>query len=260
MCHQRGSWTPSKNRFDPEATEALAERVRVQKAMAHAGLMSRRAAEEAVVAGRVEVNGRKAVLGDRIDPEADVLTLDGAPIPVAPGIETHLLYKPVGVISTADDPQGRSTVVELVDSEHRLYPVGRLDADSEGLILISNDGELTNRVTHPKYGITKKYLAEVDGSPSAARIRSLTTGVELEDGPARALSARVVDTRPGRTLIELVMVEGRNREVRRMFSALGHEVTRLVRTAIGPISDPNLRPGESRLLRPEEIQRLLETR
>lgn len=236
----------------------MAERIRVQKAIAHSGLMSRRAAEDAVVAGRVEVNGRQVVLGDRIDPETDVLTLDGAPVPVASGVETHLLYKPVGVISTADDPQGRRTVVDLVKSEHRLYPVGRLDADSEGLILVSNDGELTNRVTHPRYGITKKYLAEVEGSPGAARIRSLTSGVELDDGPARALSARIVDTRPGKTLVELVMVEGRNREVRRMFSALGHEVTRLVRTAIGPISDPNLRPGESRLLRPEEIQRLLE--
>jgi 23S rRNA pseudouridine2605 synthase len=236
----------------------MAERIRIQKAIAHSGLMSRRAAEEAMLEGRVLLNGMPVVLGDRVDPESDVLTLDGAPIPVAPGVFTYLLYKPVGVISTADDPQGRPTVVELVDSEHRIYPVGRLDAESEGLILVSNDGELTNRVTHPGYGITKKYLAEVSGSPSKQTVARLTEGVELDDGPALAESARLVDSQPTRSLVEVVMVEGRNREVRRMFSALGHEVTRLVRTAIGPISDPHLKPGESRRLTTAEIKQLLE--
>ena len=202
----------------------MAERIRIQKAIAHSGLMSRRAAEEAMIEGRVSLNGKPVVLGDRVDPETDILTLDGAPIPVADDIETHLLYKPLGVISTADDPQGRKTVVDMVDSTQRLYPVGRLDADSEGLILVSNDGELTNRVTHPSFGITKKYLAEVEGRPGPSVIKSLTSGVDLDDGQARAESARVVDSRPDRTLVELVMVEGRNREVRRMFSALGHEV------------------------------------
>jgi 23S rRNA pseudouridine2605 synthase len=236
----------------------MAERIRIQKAIAHSGLMSRRAAEEAMLEGRVLLNGMPVVLGDRVDPESDVLTLDGAPIPVAPGVSTYLLYKPVGVISTADDPQGRPTVVELVDSEHRIYPVGRLDAESEGLILVSNDGELTNRVTHPGYGITKKYLAEVSGSPSKQTVARLTEGVELDDGLALAESARLVDSQPTRSLVEVVMVEGRNREVRRMFSALGHEVTRLVRTAIGPISDPHLKPGESRRLTTAEIKQLLE--
>ena len=213
-----------------------------------------------MAAGRVRLNGKPVVLGDRVDPDTDVLTLDGAPIPVAPDIETHLVYKPVGVISTADDPQGRPTVVDLVESAHRLYPVGRLDADSEGLIFVSNDGELTDRVTHPRYGITKRYLAEVTGVPNKSAIRALSTGVELEDGPARAESARVIDTRSGSSLVEVVMVEGRNREVRRMMDAVGHEVTRLVRTAIGPITDPTLKPGESRRLRPMEIQQLLEER
>jgi len=147
-----------------------------------------------------------------------------------------------------------------VESAHRLYPVGRLDADSEGLIFVSNDGELTDRVTHPRYGITKRYLAEVTGVPNKSAIRALSTGVELEDGPARAESARVIDTRSGSSLVEVVMVEGRNREVRRMMDAVGHEVTRLVRTAIGPITDPTLKPGESRRLRPMEIQQLLEER
>lgn len=235
----------------------MAERIRIQKAIANSGLMSRRAAEEAMVAGRVEVNGRPVTLGDRVDPQTDVLTLDGAPVPLAAGLETHLLYKPVGVISTAQDPQGRRTVVDLVVSEQRLYPVGRLDADSEGLILVSNDGELTNRVTHPRYGITKKYLVEVKGRPSSGSLHRLSAGVELDDGPARAESARLVDSSPERSLVELVMLEGRNREVRRMMEIIGHDVTRLVRTAIGPLTDPNLKPGQSRRLGPEEIQTLL---
>ena len=134
----------------------MAERIRIQKAIANAGLMSRRKAEEAVELGRVHLDGKTTRLGDRVDVENQVLTLDGVPLPVNPEIETHLLYKPVGVISTASDPGGRKTVVDLIPSEKRLYPVGRLDADSEGLILISNDGDLTNRITHPRYGITKK--------------------------------------------------------------------------------------------------------
>jgi 23S rRNA pseudouridine2605 synthase len=237
----------------------VAERIRIQKAIARSGLLSRRAAEEAMVEGRVRLNGQPVILGDRVDPQHDILTVDGAPVPVREDLETHLLYKPVGVISTADDPQGRETVVDLVASEQRLYPVGRLDADSEGLILLSNDGELTNRVTHPRYGITKTYLAEVVASPDKAVIRRLTEGVDLDDGPARAQSARLVDSRPDRALVELVMLEGRNREVRRMFEAVGHEVVRLVRTAIGPITDPNLAPGNSRRLSAPEINRLLST-
>lgn len=238
----------------------MAERIRIQKAIAHAGLMSRRAAEDAIVAGRVRRNGEVAVLGDRVDPERDLLTLDGAPVPVAEHLETHLVYKPVGVISTADDPQGRETVVDLIASEQRLYPVGRLDADSEGLILVSNDGELTNRVTHPRYGITKKYLAQVAGRPSRGDLKRLTEGVELDDGVARAVSARLIDSQQDVALVELVMMEGRNREVRRMFEALGYEVTRLVRTAIGSVTDPGLKAGESRRLTAGEIQRLLETK
>lgn len=207
--------------------------------------------------GRVLLNGEPVVLGDRVDPEHDVLTLDGNPVPVSEDLETHLLYKPIGVISTAHDPQGRPTVVDLIQSERRLYPVGRLDADSEGLILISNDGELTNRVTHPSFGVTKRYLAEVDGEVGAATVRALSSGVELDDGPARAESAKVVDSGRGRSLIELVMVEGRNREVRRMLDAVGYPVRRLVRTAIGGLTDPDLAPGDSRRLTAADIQRLL---
>jgi 23S rRNA pseudouridine2605 synthase len=235
----------------------MADAIRVQKAIADAGLMSRRAAEEAIRAGRVAVDGVISVLGDRVDVSEQQVTLDSLPIPVNPEIETHLVYKPPGVISSAEDPQGRTTVVDLVSGGMRLYPVGRLDYDSEGLILVSNDGELANRVTHPRYGIEKRYLAMVDGAPSRGDIRRLTSGLELDDGPARAISARIVDRKGGSTLVELTMGEGRNREVRRMFEALGYRVTRLVRTAIGPISDRSLKPGESRRLTAGEIQRLL---
>ncbi|HET9260178.1 MAG TPA: pseudouridine synthase [Acidimicrobiia bacterium] len=237
----------------------MAERVRIQKAIANSGLMSRRAAEEAMSEGRVRLNGRSVVLGDRVDPDNDILTVDGAPIPISEELETHLLYKPVGVISTADDPQNRQTVVDLIRSSRRLYPVGRLDADSEGLILVSNDGELTHRITHPSFGITKTYLAEIHGIPSREALRRLTNGVQLEDGPAAALSVRLVDSHEQRSLVELTMVEGRNREVRRMFDVIGHEVARLVRTAIGGLVDTTLRPGESRLLTVAEIHDLLET-
>jgi len=237
----------------------VAERIRIQKAIANAGLMSRRKAEEAVEEGRVALDGNPTRLGDRVDVENQTLTLDGVPLPVNPQIETHLLYKPVGVISTAADPQGRKTVVDLISSDKRLYPVGRLDADSEGLILISNDGELTNRITHPRYGITKKYLAMVDGVPSTSKLRRLVSGVELEDGVARARSARLVESSEGRSLVEMVMVEGRNREVRRMLASIGHETTRLVRTAIGPIIDQDLQPGESRTLSASEVRNLFES-
>ena len=235
----------------------MAERVRIQKAIATAGLMSRRAAEDVISADRVRMNDQPVILGDRVDVEKDLLTIDGYPIPVNPGLETHLLYKPLGVISTSSDTHGRKTVVDLVGSDKRLYPVGRLDSDSEGLILLSNDGELTNRVTHPRYGITKKYVALVEGAPSVDALRLLTSGVELDDGTARASKARVIEKQGTRSLVEVVMSEGRNREVRRMLSAVGHEVISLVRTAIGPITDRTLKPGESRPLTSEEISRLL---
>lgn len=206
------------------------------------------------------IDGRTAVLGDRLDPTTETLTLEGVSVIVDPEIETHLLYKPVGVVSTARDPEGRLTVVDLVPSDARLYPVGRLDADSEGLILVSNDGELTNLVTHPRYGITKKYLAKVKGRVTSATLRSLVAGVTLDDGPARALETRLVDVGESESLVELLMGEGRNREVRRMMETVGHQVTRLVRTAIGPIADPGLPPGESRRLTHAERRRLIESR
>ncbi len=235
----------------------MAEKIRIQKALSGAGLMSRRAAEEAILAGRVTLDGKVAVLGDRIEQLGQVLELDGVPVTLDPDVETWLLYKPVGVVSTASDTHDRPTVVDLIDTTRRVYPVGRLDLESEGLILVSNDGELTNRVTHPRYGITKTYLARVKGEVTSGEIQKLLAGVDLDDGLARALKARVVDTLNGETLIELVMGEGRNREVRRMMDSIGHEVTRLVRVAIGPLSDRTLKPGESRRLTTEEVRNLL---
>lgn len=232
----------------------MAAEIRIQKAIANAGLMSRRAAEEAMVEGRVRVNGEPVVLGDRVDPSHDLLTLDGNPVPVSEDLETYLVNKPVGVISTASDPRGRQTVVDLIDTDKRVYPVGRLDADSEGLILVSNDGELTNRVTHPSFGVSKRYLAEVEGEVGDSTINQLVRGVSLDDGPARAERAGLVERQPGRSLVELVMVEGRNREIRRMFDVVGHPVTRLVRTAIGGLTDKTLKPGESRRLTASDIQ------
>lgn len=231
------------------------ERPKLQKAIAHSGLMSRRAAEELIAQGRVTVDGRPARIGQRVDPGTQEVAVDGKPIPIRPGLVWYLLYKPVGVISTADDPQGRRTVVDLVPSEPRVYPVGRLDADSEGLIVLTNDGRLANYLTHPRYGVEKTYLVLVEGRPGKW-VDQLTGGVELDDGMAAARRARVVDTLKGRTMVEIVMIEGRKREIRRMCSALGHEVVRLVRTAIGPISDRQLKPGTWRHLEPEEVAAL----
>jgi len=235
----------------------MAERIRIQKAISQAGLMSRRAAEGAISSGRIAIDGVPAVLGDRVNVESQILTLDSVPVPVNPDLETHLLYKPAGVISTASDPQGRETVVDLVPTETRVYPVGRLDSDSEGLILLTNDGELANRVTHPRYEITKTYLAQIVGRPADGDIRRLVSGISLDDGPASALRARFIDHSKNQSLVEVVLGEGRNREIRRMFEAIGYQVTRLVRTAIGPLSDQKLKSGQSRRLDSPEITNLL---
>jgi 23S rRNA pseudouridine2605 synthase len=226
---------------------------RLQKLISAAGLMSRRAAEELIGAGRVTIDGEVAVLGDRADPAMSVVAIDGVPLPLSPERVTYLLYKPVGVISSASDPEGRPTVVDLVPDEPRVVPVGRLDFDSEGLLLLSNDGTLVNAVTHPRFGVAKTYVAEVAGQPGAAVLRRLLAGVELDDGVARVLKARVIGRASSGSLLELTLGEGRNREVRRMLEAVGYPVRRLVRTSIGPLRDPKLRSGEWRRLSTKEI-------
>jgi 23S rRNA pseudouridine2605 synthase len=208
--------------------------------------------------GRVTVDGLPAHIGQTVDPETARVEIDGVPLPVAPGLVHLLLYKPVGVVSTADDPQGRTTVVDLVAGDSRLYPVGRLDYDSEGLIILTNDGDLTNRLTHPRYGVERTYAALVDSVPTPADLRRLVEGVDLEDGPARAVRARSVARHGGSAMIEVVMIEGRNREVRRMMDAIGYPIRRLVRTGIGPIRDGRLQPGASRPLTMAEVRALYE--
>ncbi|MDQ1374025.1 MAG: rRNA synthase, partial [Actinomycetota bacterium] len=173
---------------------------------------------------------------------------------VRDGLVHYVLHKPAGVVTTASDPQGRRTVVELVPAEPRVFPVGRLDADSEGLLLLTNDGELTHRLTHPSFGVEKEYLAEVEGEPAPAAIRRLREGVELEDGVTAP--ARVAALAPN--VLRLTIHEGRNRQVRRMCAAVGHPVVRLVRTRIGTVTDRSLRPGEWRELTPAELRSLEE--
>ncbi len=235
----------------PDPTE-LFEGERLQKVLARAGIGSRRVAEELIDAGRVQVNGQVAVLGRRADPERDVVAVDGTPIGTAQGLAYRLLNKPCGVVATAEDPQGRPTVVELVPAEPRVVPVGRLDFDTEGLLLLTNDGQLHHRLTHPSFGVEKEYLAEVEGELSPRALQRLRAGVELDDGvtaPAKASS-------PAPNLLKLTLHEGRNRQVRRMCEAVGHPVRRLVRTRIGPLVDGSLPPGTWRDLSREEVRAL----
>ena len=225
---------------------------RLQKVLAQAGLGSRRACEDLIAAGRVTVNGEPATLGTRADAEVDAVEVDGARIGVRQGLVHYLLNKPAGVVTTASDPQGRPTVVGLVPSDPRVYPVGRLDADTEGLLLLTNDGELAHRVTHPSFGLEKEYLAEVDGTPSRGALRRLREGVELDDGPTAPARVSLVDDHTVRITIH----EGRNRQVRRMCDAVGHPVRRLVRVRIGPLADRRLPPGEWRPLAQAEVRAL----
>jgi 23S rRNA pseudouridine2605 synthase len=225
---------------------------RLQKVLARVGLGSRRACEELIADGRVTVNGERAVLGRRVDPAVDRVELDGVALALAPGLVHYVLNKPAGVLTTADDPQGRPTVVGLVPSEPRVFPVGRLDADSEGLLIMTNDGDLAHRLTHPSFGVEKEYLAEVEGVPTPGALRTLRQGVELEDGMTAPATVGVVA--PG--VLRIVIHEGRNRQVRRMTEGVGHPVLRLVRTRIGPLSDGSLAPGEWRPLSPAEVRDL----
>jgi 23S rRNA pseudouridine2605 synthase len=225
---------------------------RLQKVLARVGYGSRRACEELIAAGRVSVNGEVAELGRQVDPESDRVEVDGVQVGVLPGLVYYLLNKPAGVVATASDPQGRPTVLELVPDEPRVFPVGRLDAATEGLLLLTNDGELAQRVSHPSHGVEKEYLAEVEGVPSPGDLRRLRDGVDLDDG--RTAPAQVSAIAPN--LLRLTIHEGRNRQVRRMLEAVGHPVVRLVRTRIGPVTDRTLRPGSWRELGPAEVLEL----
>jgi 23S rRNA pseudouridine2605 synthase len=191
-----------------------------------------------------------ATLGRRIDVEHDAVAVDGVPVGVRPDLVYYLLHKPAGVVTTAADTHGRDTVVAMVPAEPRVFPVGRLDMDTEGLLLLTNDGELAHRLTHPSFGVDKEYLAHVEGTPSNAAVARLRKGVELEDGLSAPAKVALLDT----SLLRIVIHEGRNRQVRRMCEAIGHPVIRLVRTRIGPLTDTVLKAGEWRELSPEEVR------
>ena len=205
------------------------------------------------MAGRVTVDGSPATLGQRIDPATARVELDGALVPVAPDLVYYLLNKPDGVITTADDPQGRPTVMTLVPAEPRVFAVGRLDRHTEGLLIMTNDGALAQVLTHPSHGVAKEYVAEVEGgTPAPGALRALRRGVDLDDGPTAPAEVGVLA--PG--VLRLVIHEGRNRQVRRMCQAVGHPVRRLVRTRIGPVRDTQLAPGRWRHLGPDEVRAL----
>jgi 23S rRNA pseudouridine2605 synthase len=231
----------------------------LQKVLAAAGVGSRRACEELIAAGRVEVDGHRVTeLGVRIDPKRNVVHVDGMRVQLDESLVYIALNKPLGVVSAMTDPQGRPTLAEYVENrDERLFHVGRLDVDTEGLILLTNDGELAHRLSHPSFEVPKTYLAEVAGPLPRDIGRTLRTGVELEDGPATVDSFKVVDARPGKALVEIVLHEGRNRIVRRLMDAVGYPVEQLVRTQIGPIRLGDLRTGRTRVLNRPEVASLM---
>lgn len=241
---------------DPDVADAAAG-IRLQKVLAAAGFGSRRACEQLIAAGRVQVNGRTASLGVRVDPRHDLIALDGAPVPTAEGLAYLALHKPRGMLSTMSDERGRPCIGDLVaDLSKQLHHVGRLDADSEGLILLTNDGALSHRLMHPSFGVVKTYLAEVDGVVARSVTRQLRAGVELDDGLVAVDEVKVVDTTPNRSVLELSLHEGRNHVVRRLLAAAGHPVTRLVRVAVGPVRLGDLKPGRRRHLQQGEVHAL----
>jgi len=247
--------------FDPlpDAPDTL-RLERLQKVLANAGLGSRRLCENFIAEGIVTVNGKKATLGDKVDPITDVIHINGQRVVT----DTRLVYiamnKPRGVVSTMEDERGREAVADYIgELSQRVYHVGRLDADSEGLLLLTNDGKLAHRLMHPSYQIPKTYRCEIAGPVPRSLGRNLKAGIELEDGPVKVDEFRVVDAFGRSALVELVLHEGRNHIVRRMLEASGHPVSRLIRTAIGPIKLGDLKPGRTRRLTNAEIGALFKT-
>lgn len=237
---------------------AESEGVRLQKVLSQAGIASRRAAEKLIIDGRVEVDGQVVTeLGTRVDPDASVIRVDGVRVLVDDSLVYFALNKPRGMHSTMSDDRGRPCIGDLVERRVRghkkLFHVGRLDADTEGLILLTNDGELAHRLMHPSHEVPKTYLATVTGTVPRGLGKRLRAGIELDDGPARVDDFAVVDAIPGKTLVRVTLHEGRNRIVRRLLAATGHPVEALVRTDIGAVSLGEQRPGSVRALRRDEI-------
>jgi 23S rRNA pseudouridine2605 synthase len=234
--------------------------IRLQKLLAQSGVASRRKCEELMLDGQIEVDGEVVTrLGTKVDPHTAVIRVSGKRLPpVSPNVYL-VLNKPRGVVSTMSDPQGRRTLTDLLaDRPGRLFHVGRLDTDTEGLILLTNDGDFAQRIAHPSYELEKTYVAEVDGVASRATVRRLLAGVDLDDGPVAVRAAKVVSTHVDRSLVELKIHEGRNRIVRRLLEQVGHPVRQLTRTAIGPVQLVGLRSGELRELTPDELGVLLD--
>ena len=226
---------------------------RLNRFLARRGVASRRGADELIAAGRVTINGEATHLGAVVDPSVDRVSVDGHRIPARAVSVTIVLNKPAGVVTTRNDPYQRRTVMDLIEPVPGLVPVGRLDADSRGLLVLTTDGDLAHAVSHPRHGVTKRYLATLDRAISADQLEQLIAGIDLEDGPARAVTAR----RSGSDMVvEVVMAEGRKREVRRLFAAVGLEVRDLVRIAVGPLELGALPEGEARALRPAELSSL----
>jgi len=243
---------PDNSGFGISGEIASDDGERLQKVLARTGWGSRRECEILIEDGRVKVNDEVAVLGRRVKTATDKVEVDGITIGVAPGLVYYLLNKPVDVITTAKDTHGRQTVIELVPLEPRVFPVGRLDAETEGLLILTNDGELGHRLTHPSFGIEKEYLAHVDCSSngvSESALKKLRDGIELDDGITSP--AEVGQLQPG--VLRIVIHEGRNRQIRRMCDAVGHPVERLVRVRVGPLIDRTLAPGKWRHLTTAEV-------
>jgi 23S rRNA pseudouridine2605 synthase len=230
--------------------------MRVQKFLAESGIASRRASEDLIRAGRVTVNGKTAALGACVDPGIDSVCVDGKQVERDTKLYI-LLNKPRGVITTAKDTHRRRTVLELLEGvPGRVFPVGRLDRDVTGALLLTNDGELANRIAHPRYELTKTYLAWVEGSMRPAEAKQLERGVELEDGVTSPARVRVIKEEDGRSLVRLEVHEGRKHLIKRMCAAVGHPVSSLRRVSVGPLHAEGLRPGEWRYLTPEEVRHL----
>jgi 23S rRNA pseudouridine2605 synthase len=262
----RPAGQPPRRRPQPEvsADVHVPDGIRLQKVLAQAGVASRRACEELIAAGRVEVDGQVVTeLGVRIDPKRSSVHVDGMRIQLDETLVYIALNKPLGVVSSmtpSADPQNRPSIADLVaDREERLFHVGRLDVDTEGLILLTNDGELANRLTHPSYEVPKTYLVEVAGPLARDVGRRLLAGVELDDGLGTVDSFKVVDARPGKALIEVVLHDGRNRIVRRLMDAVGHPVEQLVRVRMGPLRLGDLRTGRTRVLNKAEVASLMQS-
>ena len=234
--------------------------VRLQKLLAQSGVASRRRCEELMLAGLVEVDGEVVTrLGTKVDPRTAVIRVEGRRLPPVSAHVYLVLNKPRGVVSTMSDPEGRRTLSDFVaERPERLFHVGRLDTDTEGLILLTNDGDFAQRVAHPSYELDKTYVAEVEDQVTKATLRRLLAGVTLEDGPVEVSAAKLVSTQPNRSIVELTIHEGRNRIVRRLLDEVGHPVRKLTRTAIGPVVLRGLRSGQLRDLTRDELGTLLD--